>query len=68
MSEIKLFAIPFQRGYRKPPGPATPVFTDYLWNDGTTSRVWHDPEIEVKRGAIVILPFSLQPPFLTNED
>ena len=53
---------PFQEGYFLSKQVETHVFTDFRWNDGTTSRLWHFDPDQYDPSAIYIRPFSLSDP------
>nr|WP_321508782.1 hypothetical protein [uncultured Celeribacter sp.] len=50
---------PFQEGYIVSEQIKRSVFTDYRWNDGSVSRLWHVDPDQYDPLAICIRPFSL---------
>lgn len=51
---------PFQEGYGSDGTQEIHLFTDYRWNDGSFSRLWHVDPNHYEAGLAALRPVSLK--------
>ncbi|ATG48538.1 hypothetical protein CEW89_13775 [Celeribacter ethanolicus] len=61
MSKKKIVR-PFQEGYFISGQIESLVFTDYRWDDGSVSRLWHIAPDKFDASRAILRPLSPQPP------
>jgi hypothetical protein len=57
----KLFGTPFTEGFLNDGTQEIHLFTDYRWNDGSVSRLWHVDPDDFDTCLAELRPFSLTP-------
>lgn len=54
----KKIAIPFQEGVIKVMMEEKVAYTDYRWNDGTVSRLWHVDPASIEQHRVELRPMK----------